>query len=131
MDSNVFAVFGTLVAVSLGFLLNEVSTLLRRRREDKRILRRALFRLIDLHHLISPFDSDRASSVLRDWIQSKDPLSAATINLVELNEMFNDIFDTFVTPLQQKSINDMKEFYEKAFIIDLDIRFPTMFRRDN
>lgn len=125
MDSNLLAVIGTLGGVSLGFILNEIAGLWKQRREDRRLLRRALFRLIDLHHTISPFDSEQVSLALHNWIQSKDPNSADKIDPIELNSMFKNVIETFVTPIKLESLDDMKESYEKA-VLDIAEIYPLL-----
>jgi len=54
MDFAIIAVTGTLGGTLLGFALNELSSYLCYSREDKRLLRDALFNLLNLHHYTSP-----------------------------------------------------------------------------
>ncbi len=114
MDTSVVVVIGTLGGVSLGFILNEIAGLIKQRRDDKRLLRRALFRLLDLHHLTSPIKIKQISSMIYDWIHSKDPDATNEISIQELHEITQQIIEISFAPLQREALNDVSEYYEKS-----------------
>ena len=114
MDDRIIAIVGALGGVLLGFLLNEISALLRQRGEDKRQLRRALFNLMNLHYLTSPLELRNASSMLHEWIQSKDPNVAKSFTTEQLRLYLHQFLESMITPLRQEAIQSLSASYEQT-----------------
>ena len=116
MDKSVIIEMSSLGGVALGFMLNEIAGLIKQRRDDKRLLRRALFRLLDLHHFISPIKIKELSSMLYDWIHSKDPISAGKISPQELHDITQQILAISFAPIHKEALKNISDDYEKSIV---------------
>ncbi len=116
MDAGIVSVFGVLGGVLLGFLLNEITAHLRQRGEDKRRLRRALFNLMNLHHLTAPPNLTQASSTLHEWIQSNDPDTANSYTTEQLREFLQQFIEPLVVPLRQEALQSLCGSYEQTIV---------------
>lgn len=116
MDLNLLAVLGTLGGVVLGFFLNLVTTYFQQRKEDKRLLRRALFNLLNLYNIIIPPEFGEASSLMQEWIRSHDPNVANIYDSERLQEELRKLLEPMIVPFKEDALRRMSVTYESAIL---------------
>ncbi len=125
MGTTIIAVIGTILGIFSGFLLNELSGIIRQRREDKRALNRALFRLLVLHHLTAPVNIENFCCMIEEWIKEQDSTSSDKVKQEQLHSHVCDIIDKCLVPIRAKALDDEYGQYEKA-MLDIASRYPIL-----
>ncbi|MCP4684890.1 MAG: hypothetical protein GY867_05505 [bacterium] len=114
MDTGIIALIGALGGTLLGFGLNELSYLLRCSRMDKRLLREALFNLLNLHHYTAPKELGPLISELEQWLKSQGSLSEPIPSSEQLSEALRLIIVPLVEPLREEAMVSLCGTYEQA-----------------
>ena len=114
MDSALVVLIGALGGTLLGFFLNEISAAIRHRGDDKRVLRRALFKLLELHHHSLPITAKPVVDVLHNWMKSQDPNAAGSITPEQLHQLLMSLIEPVAKPMKQEAIQSLAESYDEA-----------------
>lgn len=114
-----WALAGVFVGGILTWILNELSQFFRSRGENIRIKKRVLHDLLEINHLISPFDIQPLAEQCLKYIE-KDIIKS-TFNDDERKIIFDTIQNALVSIIAEETIDDLKELDENylAAIIEL------------
>lgn len=108
---NKLAIF-SLLGVIVGWILNEVSFLIRTRHQDKRRLKEVLFNLLEVWHYLKISNPEIIIDTLVNVVSVRYRVPNNGVSF--LKEFYRDFFNDFLQNFIKKNINKLKKRYENS-----------------
>jgi hypothetical protein len=106
--------FMTILGLVIGWILNELTYLVRSRRENKRQLNAALFNLLDVRFILISTDPDRFIDSITSILKRKFPGQLPKEFDVVVGQLLNTLFQGLVAERQMGEIKSIEKRYSES-----------------
>lgn len=115
MPNNTWTYIAALGSVAFGWSLNEFGQWIRSRKEDKRIKRKVLFILLEIHYTFTKLDIYEDLEIIEKNIKNKIPESEQTPEFEQfINKTLNQHLYKMIEASVKSNTESLEETYKKA-----------------
>jgi hypothetical protein len=97
MEKTGWAYISTIVSITLGWFLNELSQWFRTRKEDKKVIKRVLYNLLETYFTFNQLNTYDLIHLLTDRLLIRFPVQDQSFETKDyLNKLFSEIINGFI-----------------------------------
>ncbi|MGA2405637.1 MAG: hypothetical protein ABSF81_02670 [Bacteroidales bacterium] len=97
MEKTGWAYISTIVSITLGWFLNELSQWFRTRKEDKKVIKRVLYNLLETYFIFNQLNTSDLIHLLTDRLLIRFLVQGQSLEAKDyLNKLFSEIIDGFI-----------------------------------
>ena len=97
MEKTGWAYISTIVSITLGWFLNELSQWFRTRKEDKKVIKRVLYNLLETYFTFNQLNTSDLIHLLTDRLLIRFPVQDQSLETKDyLNKLFSEIINGFI-----------------------------------